>query len=225
MPSRRGRRRRSGRPGAGAAPSRTTGSWTSTTSPSPLRWASDSSPDAPSSSARSKAARVFSGRSERAPRWAKVIGLTPVGGSSGVGACRSVLSTGPRTREDGPDDDGPSPVPGVRRRAARDPRSHRTRPRRRAGGGLPVLLPGCEETVTRPASARIVDLLVSAGARRGALGMARRAGRAPRRTAAHPRRPARSPRAARRRGLVRRTWWPWCAERHRSSLTPWPSGW
>src|SRR5581483_7493198 len=55
-------------------PVRIVGPWTSTTSPSAASRASDSSPVAPTSRARRKASRVFSGASARPPRWAKVIG-------------------------------------------------------------------------------------------------------------------------------------------------------
>ena len=86
-------------------------------------------------SARRNAGSVFSGPSALAPRWAKVIGagptlpnrytglrsgVTPVlkgTASDGADACRKWANE--QTLGGGPDDDGSSPVPGVRRRATR----------------------------------------------------------------------------------------------------------
>ena len=51
------------------------GSWWTTTMPSDVTCTSSSTASAPSSTARWNAARVFSGRSREAPRWATISGM------------------------------------------------------------------------------------------------------------------------------------------------------
>ena len=86
-------------------------------------------------------------------------------------------------------------------------------------GGVPVPAARAAATrSTRPASERIVDLLVSAGAPARDVAVAGRARGTARRPAAHARRPPRPARHARRRRLVRAASWPWCAARPLSRL-------